>query len=89
MSTIARTIYRVEKNKSPLKKLAKIAAGIGGAALVGDHLMGVGPKIDNGFKDNLSRIADAHPDSALAERYGSKDHKRIKTKQVLKKHGLM
>ena len=55
------------------------------AALVGDHLMGVGPKIDNGFKDNLTRIADAHPDSALAERYGTKDHKRIKTKQVLKK----
>jgi hypothetical protein len=51
--------------------------------------MGVGPKIDNGFKDNLTRIADAHPDSALAERYGTKDHKRIKTKQVLKKHGLM
>ena len=24
------------------------------AALVGDHLMGVGPKIDNGFKDNLT-----------------------------------
>ena len=59
------------------------------AALVGDHLMGVGPKIDNGFKDKLTRIADAHPDSALAERYGTKDHKRIKTKQVLKKHGLM
>jgi hypothetical protein len=39
MSTIARTLYRVEKRKSPLKKLAKIAAGIGGAALVGDQLL--------------------------------------------------
>ena len=39
MSTIARTLYRVEKNKSPLKKLAKVAAGIGGAVLLGDQLL--------------------------------------------------
>ena len=44
-------------------------------------------KTDSGWKDNLKRIAAAHPESALAERYGSGDsHARIKAKQVLKKH---
>ena len=38
------------------------------------------------MKDNLSRIAEAHPNSALADRYGKKSTKEIKTKQVLAKH---
>ena len=42
-------------------------------------------KNDSGWKDNLSRIADAHPNSALNDRYGRKSIKQIKTKQVVKK----
>ena len=51
-----------------------IVAGVGGI------------KSDSGWKDNLSRIADAHPNSSLADRYGNKSIKEIKTKQVVKKH---
>jgi len=48
---------------------------------------GVGSiKQDSGWKDNLSRIAEAHPQSALAERYGKKDIKKIKTQQALSKN---
>ena len=43
-------------------------------------------KNDSGWKDNLSRIAEAHPRSALAERHGKKSIKDIKTKQVVEKH---
>ena len=43
-------------------------------------------KNDSGWKDNLSRIAEAHPTSALADRYGKKTIKQLKTKQVLEKH---
>ena len=43
-------------------------------------------KQDSGWKDNLSRIAEAHPQSALAERYGKKDIKKIKTQQALSKN---
>ena len=35
-----------------------------------------GMKNDSGWKDNLSRIAEAHPESALADRYGKKVHQR-------------
>ena len=41
---------------------------------------------DSGWKDNLSRIAEAHPRSTLAERHGRKSIKDIKTKQVVEKH---
>ena len=52
---------------------------------------GTGDRIknDDGWKENLSRIAEAHPRSALHDRYGKKDTKRIKTEQVLKKHKVI
>ena len=43
-------------------------------------------KVDSGWKDNLSRLAEAHPKSALAQRYGKKTIKQSKTEQVLAKH---
>jgi hypothetical protein len=51
-----------------------IVAGVGGI------------KQDSGWKENLSRIAEAHPRSALADRHGNKSIKDIKTKQVVEKH---
>ena len=59
-------------------------------ALAGDHLIGVGPKVDGGFTENMQRIAAAHPNSPMADRYGgNKTHARIKSEQLAKKHGLM
>ena len=44
-------------------------------------------KTDSGWKDNLKRIAEAHPNSALAERYGSGEtNARKKAKEIVKKH---
>jgi hypothetical protein len=43
-------------------------------------------KTDNSWKEVLSKIADHHPNSALADRYGRKSIKDIKTRQVLDKH---
>ena len=48
-----------------------------------------GIKIDSGWKDNMSRIADAHPGSPFARRYGRKSTKDINTRQVLKKHKIL
>jgi len=56
-------------------------------ALAGDHLMGVGPKVDGGFNENMSRIAAAHPNSPLADKYGSgKTNAQIKAKNIVDKH---
>ena len=43
-------------------------------------------KMDSGWKENLSRIAEAHPNSALAGKVGGRSAKVAKTNEVLKKH---
>ena len=61
-------------------------------AFVGDHIMGVGPKSDGGFNERMEQIANSHPGSPLANRYGggkTKSHKEIKTRNVLKKHKVI
>ena len=61
-------------------------------ALAGDHIMGVGPKVDGGFTERMEQIGNSHPGSPLAARYGgtkTKSHKEIKTRNVLKKHKVI
>ena len=61
-------------------------------AISGDHLMGVGPKVDSGFQENMSRIAEALPNTPLGNKYGSsstRTNKEVKTRQVLKKHNVI
>ena len=48
-----------------------------------------GIKNDNGWGDNMQRIAEAHPGSPLARRYGKKSTKEINTRNVLKKHNVL
>ena len=43
-------------------------------------------KTDSGWKEMLSRVAEAHPESNLADRYGKKTNAKIKTKQLLNKY---
>ena len=51
---------------------------------------GGGPKSDGGFNETMAKIADSHPNSPLADRYGNKGtHKNIKVKNVAKKHKLV
>jgi len=44
-------------------------------------------KNDNGWKENLSRIAEAHPNSALAEKQGGRNSTKVKVDELAKKHG--
>ena len=46
-------------------------------------------KTDAGWKENLSRIAEAHPTTPLGHKYNKKTIKEHKTRQVLKKHGVL
>jgi hypothetical protein len=56
---------------------------------VGDHIMGVGPKVDGGFTERMEQIAHSHPGSPLADRYARTPTKTIKTRNVLKKHKVI
>ena len=41
---------------------------------------------DSGWKDTLSKIAEKHPDSPLADRYGKKTIKQLKARRAYNKH---
>ena len=56
-------------------------------AIAGDHLMGLGPKVDGGFTENMQRIASAHPGSPLPDKYGSaQSNAQIKARNVINKY---
>jgi hypothetical protein len=46
-----------------------------------------GIKNDDGWNENLSRIAEAHPNSALAEKVGGRSTTNVKVNEVAKKNG--
>ena len=70
----------LEQNPN-IQQLPSMFSMVGGT---GDRI-----KNDGGWKDNLSRIAEAHPGSPLAYRHGKKSTKDINTRQVLKKHKVI
>lgn len=45
---------------------------------------GGSPKGDSGFQDVLTKISEAHPDSALADRHLRKSIKQAKTERIVK-----
>tara|TARA_Y100001972_G_C7580229_1_gene291058 strand:- start:386 stop:715 length:330 start_codon:yes stop_codon:yes gene_type:complete len=56
-------------------------------AIVGDHVV---KRMDGGMKEVFSKIADKHPNTPLADRFGSggsNAHKKVV--DVGKKHGLI
>ena len=78
MMTISEKEDFLEKNKHIKQKLTTINISSG--------VMGVNMKNDGGWKDNLSRIADAHPTSELAQQHRKRSIKEVKTQQVIEKH---
>ena len=78
MMTIAEMEAYLKKNKDVRQVITSINI-VGG-------VQGITYKNDQGWKENMSRIAEAHPTSPLAQRYGKKSIKQSKTEQVIAKH---
>jgi hypothetical protein len=47
-------------------------------------ISGTGQQVDGGFKEVLSKISEAHPDSPLAQENMRKSIKQVKTERVVK-----
>lgn len=47
-------------------------------------ISGTGLKTDDGFKEVLSKISEAHPSSDLADQHLKKSVKQVKTERVIK-----
>ena len=78
MMSIAEKEEFLEKNKHIKQKLTTINISSG--------VIGINMKNDGGWKDNLSRIAEAHPNSELAKQHRRRSTKEVKTQQVVEKH---
>ena len=56
-------------------------------AIVGDHVV---KRMDGGMKEVFSRVAEAHPNSPLADRFGdNRSSAKKKVESIGKKHGLV
>tara|TARA_A100001234_G_scaffold173992_1_gene155478 strand:- start:567 stop:881 length:315 start_codon:yes stop_codon:yes gene_type:complete len=78
MMTISEMESYLKKNKHIKQNITSvnIVAGVSGMSY----------RSDQGWKETLSKVAEAHPQSALANEIGKKSTKQIKTEQVVKKH---
>ena len=77
----------MSEKETYLKQHATVAQLPNAINVVGDHVMGVGPKTDSGFNDVMSNIASKHPTSPMAQRYGSgKSIAQHKAKRVVDKY---
>ena len=43
-------------------------------------------RVPDGFKEVLSKVAEAHPTSDVANKHGKKSIKQVKNDQIVKKH---
>ena len=43
-------------------------------------------KVPDGFKEVLSKVAEAHPESPLGERHRKKTIKEVRTKEIVDRH---
>ena len=78
MMSIAEMEEYLENNKHIKQQLTALNI-VGGVS-------GMSYRSDQGWKDNLSRIAEAHPNSPLAQQHRKRTIKEVKTEQVIKKH---
>ena len=76
------SISEMEDYQSKNKHITQVIVPINIVAGVS----GLTHKNDQGWKENMSRIAEAHPTSPLAARYGKKSTKQIKTEQAIAKN---
>jgi hypothetical protein len=68
------------KNNSNIEPVLTAASIVSGVSSSSQH------KVPDGFKEVLSKVAEAHPTSQVAEKHGKRSIKQIKTDQVVKKH---
>ena len=80
-------IMKIAEKPEYLKDNPNIEAVLTAPNFVGDHII---KKMDGGMKEVFSRVAEAHPNSPLADRFGSgQTSAQKKVQEVGKKHGLV
>src|SRR6056300_26418 len=78
MMTIAEMESYLKKKKNIKQKNTSVNI-VGGVS-------GMSYRSVQGWKETLSKISEAHPNSALAQQHGKRSIKQVKTEQAIKKY---
>ena len=78
-------LMSISEMEEYLTKNKHIRQRIGAVNIIGG-VQGITHKTDQGFKEVLSKVAEAHPRSALAKEHRRKTIKEVQTEKVIKKH---
>lgn len=69
-----------------LKENPHIQPVVTAPAIVSGVSTSTSNRVPDGFKEVLSKVAEAHPTSEVGQRYGRKSIKEVKTREIVKKH---
>ena len=75
----------ISEKEEYLAKNKHIKQQIHSVNIVGG-IQGITHKNDQGFKEVLSKVAEAHPRSPLAKEHRKRTIKEVQTEKVIKKH---
>ena len=79
-------LMKISEREEYLKNNPHIQPILSAPALVTGVSTSKQNRVPDGFKEVLSKVAEAHPTSEVAKRHGRKGIKASKTEQIVKKH---
>jgi hypothetical protein len=77
-------VMKISEREVYLKDNPHITTVVSAPALVSG--ISITNRVPDGFKEVLSKAAEAHPTSALAKKHGRRSAKEVKTQQIVNKH---
>lgn len=77
---------KISEREEYLKSNPQIQSVMTAPAIVSGVSTSKQNRVPDGFKEVLSKISEAHPASAVADKHGRKSIKQARTEQVIKKH---
>ena len=78
---------KISERETYLNDNPQVESIISAPAIVGDHVV---KRMDSGMKEGFSRVAEAHPNSPLSDRFGdNRSNAKKKVQSLGRKHGLV
>lgn len=79
-------LMKISEREEYLKSNPNIQPIMCAPALVSGVSTSTQYRVPDGFKEVLSKVAEHHPTSKVADRHARKSIKRVQTEQLIKKH---
>ena len=79
-------LMKISEREEFLKNNPHIQPILSAPALVSGVFTSKQNRVPDGFKEVLSKVAEAHPGSSLADKVGQKSIKNIRTREIVDKH---